>query len=86
MLEAGADILAWVRDHDDDRIVTAVNFSDTPTRLRITTELRVPATLLLSTDPDRPTGPLDLDDFALGPTEAVLLRSRSGPPAAGSAP
>jgi alpha-glucosidase len=86
MVEAGADVLAWLRDHDEDRIVTAVNFADTPTRLRITTELRPPVTLLLSTDPDRPTGPLHLDDFTLGPNEAVLLRSGSAPSPAGSAP
>jgi alpha-glucosidase len=73
-LEVGCGVLAWLRVHGDDRILAAVNFADTPTRLHVGNELPRHATLLLSTDPERDAGEIDLDDLTLRPIEGVLLR------------
>jgi alpha-glucosidase len=73
-LEVGSGVLAWLRVHGDDRILAALNFAATPTRLHLGAELPRHATLLLSTDPERRTGQTELDDLTLGPIEALLLR------------
>jgi alpha-glucosidase len=73
-LDAGPDVLAWVREDDDDRLLAAVNFAATATPGGLPADAGRRATLLLSSDPDRTLGHVDLGDFALGPSEAVLLR------------
>jgi alpha-glucosidase len=74
MLESGADVLAWLREGDGDRLLAAVNFAPNAVRLLLPTELPRRATLLLSTDPNRGDADVDLGGFTLGPSEAVLLR------------
>jgi alpha-glucosidase len=73
-LDAGPDALAWTREDDHDRLLAAVNFAATATPLRTPADAGPRATLLLSSDPDRSPGHLDLGALALGPSEAVLLR------------
>jgi len=74
-VDAGADVLAWLREGDGDRLVAAMNFAVTATPLALAPELRrAPATLLVSTDPDRTGGALDLATVTLAPGEALLVR------------
>jgi alpha-glucosidase len=77
-LKTGGNVLAWLRESDGDGLLAAVNFAASAVRLVLPVELPlgVPmrATLLLSTDPDRTEGDLDLSGLVLGPSEAVLLR------------
>ena len=72
-LDAGPDLLAWVREADDERVLGAANFGAGTAPLAV----EGPATLLLSSDPDRLLG--DAAGLALRPGEAILLRL--GPPA-----
>jgi alpha-glucosidase len=73
-LDAGADVLAWLRDDEGDRLLAAVNFAPVPVPPALPAELPLRVTLLLSTDPDRADGELELGGLELGPNEAVLLR------------
>jgi alpha-glucosidase len=74
-VDAGADVLAWLREGDGDRLLAAINFAVTATPLALAPEpRRAPATLLVSTDPDRPDGALDLATVTLAPGEALLVR------------
>jgi hypothetical protein len=66
-------MLAWLREDEGARLLAAVNFA------AVLAPLRLPAepprtTLLISTDPERADGDVDLNGFMLGPSEAVLLR------------
>jgi len=70
VLDAGPDVLAWRRQDGDDRVLTAVNFAAASTSFA----LDGPATLLLSTDPDRALGPVAGGGLELAPSEGVLLR------------
>jgi alpha-glucosidase len=63
-LDAGPDVLAWLRESGDERILTAVNFGDAPA------EIEAAGELLLSSDPDRAPGNVR----TLAPSEAVLVR------------
>ena len=74
MLETGADVLAWLREGDDDRVLAAVNFASVAVPLRLPADLARTAILLLSTAPGRAEAEVDLTAFRLGPSEAVLLR------------
>jgi alpha-glucosidase len=65
LLDAGPDVLAWLRADGDDRVVAAVNFAAAPSALRLPA-----STLVLSTDPDR----ADLAEPALASGETVLVR------------
>jgi alpha-glucosidase len=58
-------VLAWTRG---ERFLAAVNFAAQPSEIA----LPAGATLVLSTDPDRAPGEAP---SALGPSEAVLLRT-----------
>ena len=68
-LDAGQDVLAWVREESGERVLAAVNFGAGPAPL----PLDAPATLLLSSDPDRREGDAGLE---LRPREAVLVSLR----------
>ena len=50
-LDAGPDVLAWRRDDGESRVLAAVNFATAAVPLAADT---AGATLLVSTDPDRP--------------------------------
>jgi alpha-glucosidase len=78
-LDPGPDVLAWLREDQGDLLLVAVNFADGAAPLGLPAELRRAGTLLLSTDPDRPEGALDLAGFALRPSEAMLVRLRHQP-------
>jgi alpha-glucosidase len=73
-LDAGVDVLAWLREGDSDRLLAAVNFMVTPAPLDLTAELPSRATLIVSTDPDRACGDVDLNAFTLQPSEGIILR------------
>jgi alpha-glucosidase len=68
LLDAGPDLVAWVRSAGGDDVVAAVNFGLEPVELA----LPAPGRLLLSTDPDRVVDDAELADVRLGPSEAVL--------------
>src|SRR3954447_8202821 len=69
-LDAGPDVLAWRRDLGDDHVLAAVNFAVAPAPLPLDGDGEV----LVSTDPDRPLGPIGAGALQLGPSEAVLVR------------
>jgi alpha-glucosidase len=75
-IDAGAGVLAWVREGGGDRLLAAVNFDVAPVRFERPAELPNEAILLASTNPDRPDDQVevDLNALTLGPSEAVLLR------------
>jgi alpha-glucosidase len=73
-VEAGADVLAWLREGESDRLLAAVNFATAPAPLRLSLDLPRTATLVVSTDPDRTEDSVDHHRFTLGPSEGVLLR------------
>jgi alpha-glucosidase len=73
-LEAGPDVLAWLREDDRDRLLAALNFAGEPRALGIADDLGGDASVLLSTDPDRAEGDATLNGWTLGPSEAVLFR------------
>jgi alpha-glucosidase len=73
-LEAGAGVLAWLRERDGDRLLALVNFDGAPAPIALPAELGPAATLLLATDAGRAEGEVALGDLTLGPSEAVLLR------------
>ena len=60
-LDAGRDVLAWVRG---DALVAAINFGVVPAPIDLD------GLLVLSTDPDRQDGPVDV----LAPGEGVIVR------------
>jgi alpha-glucosidase len=62
--DAPPDVLAWVREDGDERILAAVNFGTEPVTIDAAGEL------LVSSDPDRPPGAVR----ELAPGEAVLVR------------
>jgi alpha-glucosidase len=74
MLEAGSEVLAWLREGDGDRLLAAVNFASVRVPLKLPGELPGRAALLLSSDPDRAEGDVELGGFQLAPSEAVILR------------
>ena len=71
-LDAGPHVLAWRREDGESRVLAAVNFATEAVPLAVDT---AGATLLVSTDPDRPAGrAVDDGGLTLAPSEAVLLR------------
>jgi alpha-glucosidase len=73
-LEAGSDVLAWLREGDGERVLAAVNFATVPVPLQAGAKLPPRARIVLSTDPGRADGEVALHGFTLGPSEGVLLR------------
>jgi alpha-glucosidase len=73
-LDAGEDVLAWVREADGDRLLAVVNFAGAPVAPELPGELRGRAQLVISSDADRADEAIDLRALSLGPSEAVLLR------------
>jgi alpha-glucosidase len=73
-VEAGADVLAWVREDDADRLLCAVNFAAGAVMPALPDDIAGGSgSLVLSTDPDRPAGDVRLDALELGAGEAVIL-------------
>jgi alpha-glucosidase len=73
-LDAGTDVLAWLREGGGDRLLAAVNFATTPVRFRPRAEPPSRAALVISTDPDRSDGEVSLSGLELRPSEGLLLR------------
>jgi alpha-glucosidase len=74
-LDAGDDLLAWLRIGDgDEELVAIVNFADEQRAFRCPPDLRRDARLELSTDPARGGGELALAELRLAPSEALLAR------------
>ena len=75
-LDAGPDLLAYTREHRDERLLVVLSFSAAPRRLDAPgAGLSGSAQVELSTDPDRPPGQeVDLLALELHPDEGMLLR------------
>jgi alpha-glucosidase len=74
-VDAGAGVLAWVREDDADRLLCAVNFAPAPSRMPPAGDIGGPAVaLVLSTDPDRAAGDVRLDALELAAGEALVVR------------
>jgi alpha-glucosidase len=73
-VEAGADVLAWVRQDDADRLLCAVNFGAGGMTPSLPDDVAAGSgALVLSTDPARPPGDVRLDALELGAGEAVIV-------------
>ena len=70
-LHTDADVLAWLRESNGERLLAAVNFAAAP-RLLAPEDIGARATPVLSTNPGREAGAVDLAGLTLGPSEAVL--------------
>jgi alpha-glucosidase len=68
MLDAGAEVLAWVREHDGEQLLAAVNFGGSPAPLTTVAAHEC----LLSTDPTR-TSEIR-SPFVLSGEEALIAR------------
>jgi alpha-glucosidase len=79
-LETGGDVLAWVREAGDERLLAAVNFATSPAPLEVSGAGAGGAVLAVSSDPDRAGAEVRLDDVTLAPCEGVLLRLEGGAP------
>jgi alpha-glucosidase len=74
-LEAGEDLLAWLRiGPRAEQVVAVVNFAAGERSLQPPPDLPAGGRLELSTDPARPEGPVELAALRLAPSEAVLIR------------
>jgi alpha-glucosidase len=79
-LDAGRDILAWLREDDDERYLALVNFAAAPLVPALSGDVSGTASLVLGTDPARPgadgkhAAQVDLSELRLAPGEGVLLR------------
>ncbi|PZS31870.1 MAG: alpha-amylase [Pseudonocardiales bacterium] len=69
-LQAAGDVLAYVREHQSQRIVVALNLSDRPRTVALSGISR--GRILLSTDPHRPTRQL-AGTVILGPDQGVII-------------
>jgi alpha-glucosidase len=63
-LEAGPDVLAWLREHDDERLLAAVNFAAEPRALH---DVPAGAEPVLCTEPA-------FEDGVLAPGQGLILR------------
>jgi alpha-glucosidase len=74
LLDAGPDILAWIREDPQDRLLAAINFTATAVTLPLPDGV-LPVTLVLSTDANRAEDEPVARGIKLGPSEAVLLKT-----------
>jgi len=74
-VDAGDDLLAWLRIGEDGKeLLAVVNFAEDERGFRCPPDLRGTARLELSTDPARRSPELSLDDLRLAAAEGLLLR------------
>jgi alpha-glucosidase len=78
MLDAAPHVLAWVREADGERWLTAINMSLHDQATGILLPDGATGELVLSTDPDRTEGPVELGELRLGVDEGVLIRLDEG--------
>jgi alpha-glucosidase len=74
MLDAGDDVLAWIREADGERWLVALNMSLREQATRISLPEQATGQLVVSTDPDRAEGPVGSEGLDLGIDEGVLIR------------
>jgi alpha-glucosidase len=74
LLDAGPDLLAWLRVGSAERLLAVVNFAESERRLAAVPALPDTAELAISTDPRRQPGPVELRHLTLRPCEALLAR------------
>ena len=76
-VDAGADLLAWIREGAGERLLVVMNFATGSRSLVHPAELPGVGHLVLGSDPERDggaAGPVDLRNLDLAPGEAVLIR------------
>jgi alpha-glucosidase len=73
LLDTGPDILAWIREDPQDRLLAAVNFAARSVALPLP-DTDGHGTLVLSTNPDHAPNAPARRSITLNPSEAVLLR------------
>ena len=73
-LEAGNDLLAWLRVANPDRMLAVVNFAAETRRFIAPSDLPPQARLEISSDPGRHCGEVTLDELELRPFEAIVAR------------
>ena len=71
-LDAPAGVFAYLREDGGERRLVALNFRGRKARMAIPAELGGAGRLCLSTDPDRPLGPVG-PTIDVGPDEGVLV-------------
>jgi alpha-glucosidase len=79
-IDAGPDLLAWLRLGDDgEALLAIVNFAAEPRAFACPPDLPATGVLELSTAPDREPGDVRLADLRLAPNEGQLVRIRVAP-------
>jgi alpha-glucosidase len=73
-VDAGRDLLAWVRRGEGDALLAVMNFATGERAFARPGGVPARGRLEISTDPAREGGDLDLDDLRLAAGEAVLVR------------
>jgi alpha-glucosidase len=75
LLDAPAGVLAWVREERGERWLVALNMTSRPAAADLAAGVgAADGALRVSTDPERPEGPVALGPLALGPDEGALVR------------
>jgi alpha-glucosidase len=74
LLGGGAETLAYVREHEDERVLVALHFGATPVTAALA-DAGADGEVLLSTELDR-GGAVDLATLDLRPREGVVARLR----------
>ena len=72
-IDGGPDVLAWVREAGDERVLAAINFATGGRSLSLGPAAQRSPRLLVSTRPHRAVGALDAGALALAPDEGVLI-------------
>ncbi len=71
-LDSAPDTFVYVREHEQQRVLVALNFADEP---RCIGTKEFPTGLLaMSTDSDRNAGPVQLDGLELHPSEGISVK------------
>jgi alpha-glucosidase len=73
-VNVGDDLLAWLRIEAGEEVLAVVNFADAERRVACPPDLPARGELLISSDPARSGGEVDVGGLALAGAEAVLLR------------
>jgi alpha-glucosidase len=73
-IDAGPDLLAWLRLGADETYLVLVNFAATARRVRRAPDLPEQAAIALSTNPAREHAQVMVDGLELTPSEGLLLR------------
>jgi alpha-glucosidase len=69
-VDAGPDVLAWIREQDGERLLACINLGSEPRPLGT----EATTVIVLSSDPDRLEGAADPQRLVLAPNEAILLQ------------